>query len=83
MRNTHIKRPRARHTLDGLLQEYSFGLVRSLDELVQIFQTLDELVAPQQRGALAGSMIDDLRAGNWDLRAPLPYFLKEYARAGR
>jgi hypothetical protein len=83
IRNTHIKRTRARHTLQELLQEYSFGLVASLDELVQIFQILDELIAPQQRDALASSMIDDLRAGNWDLRAPLPYFLKEYTRTGR
>jgi hypothetical protein len=81
LQNTQVKRPRARRALKRSFEEYEFGLMASLDLLVQSYQLLDELVAPRRRDALASQMIDDLRAGDWTLRAPLPYFLKEYARA--
>jgi hypothetical protein len=83
LQNTPIKRPQARRALKRSFEEYEFGLIASLDLLVQSYQLLDELVAPRQRDAVASQLIDDLKAGNWKLRAPLPYFLKEYARAAR
>lgn len=83
LQNTQIKCPRALLVLKRPFEEYGFGQTASLDLLVQSYQLLDKLVAPRQRDAVANQLIDDIRAGNWNLHAPLPYFLKEYARAGR
>ncbi len=83
LQNTQIKRPQGLLVLKRSLEEYGFGRITSLDLLLESYQVLDELVEPRHRDTVANQIIDDIRAGNWNLEAPLPYFLKEYARAGR
>jgi hypothetical protein len=81
--NTSLPHRRAARALKSSLEDYEFGMIIALDELVQIQQDglLDKLVAPRVRESTAGRIIDDLRQGRWNLPAPLPVQLKAYATA--
>ncbi|MGD9318274.1 MAG: hypothetical protein PVG56_15665 [Anaerolineae bacterium] len=80
---TSLRRQRADRALKRSFEDYEFGMIIALDELVQIQQDglLDQGVAPRRREAVAGGIIDDLRQGKWNLPAPLPVTLKAYAEA--
>lgn len=79
--NTQIGRRRANRLLKRAFENYEFGMIISLGEMVQILQ--DQLPVergtPRMREAVAGGMIDDLRDGKWNLPAPLPDYLEAYA----
>ena len=81
--NTSLPHRRAARSLKSSLEDYEFGMIIALDELVQIQQDglLDKLVAPRMRESTAGRIIDDLRKGRWNLPAPLPATLRAYAAA--
>jgi hypothetical protein len=79
--NTELKHRRADRLLKRAFEDYEFGMIISLGEMVQILQDQlpVETVAPRMREAVAGGMIDDLRDGKWNLPAPLPVALGAYA----
>lgn len=78
---TQLEHRRADRLLKRAFEDYEFGMIISLGEMVQILQDQlpVETLAPRMREAVAGGMIDDLRDGKWNLPAPLPVYLKAYA----
>jgi hypothetical protein len=81
LQNTHVKHAVSLRSIKETISLKEFGMVLSLDQIVYIYQALDQIATPQQAETITNVLLDDLKTGGWDLRAPLPYLLREYARA--